>query len=104
MPCYYIHIRAAGLMMERLKAGVPAGSPLTQEKANALFEAAHQNCNYFAAGVYGPDLFFLLPDFMGDTGKMLSAIVDFGQHSGERHQRRHARRSISGALRVQRQF
>ena len=78
MPCYYIHIRAAGLMMERLKAGVPAGSPLTQQEANALFEAAHQHRNYFAAGVYGPDLFFLLPDFMGDTGKMLSAIVDFG--------------------------
>ncbi|MGD0122472.1 MAG: zinc dependent phospholipase C family protein [Candidatus Limnocylindrales bacterium] len=77
MPSYYVHIRAAAEMMEKLKAGVPAGSPLSQAEADALCDAAHQYSNYLAAGAFGPDLFFLLPDFKGDVGKGLLAVVDW---------------------------
>ena len=41
MPAWYVHIEAAAQTMERLKNGVPAGSPLTQAQANDLFGAAH---------------------------------------------------------------
>ena len=77
MPSWYVHIQAAAETMERLKAGVPAGSPLTQAQANDLFTAAHDNRNYLAAGALGPDLFFLLPDFKGDAGKGLLALIEF---------------------------
>jgi hypothetical protein len=63
--------------MERLKDGLPAGSPLTQDEADELFTAAHDNRNYLAAGALGPDLFFLLPDFQGDLGKGLLALVEY---------------------------
>ena len=56
---------------------MPPGSPLTQAQANDLFTAAHDNRNYLAAGALGPDLFFLLPDFKGDQGKGLLALVEF---------------------------
>ena len=77
MPSWYVHIQAAAETMEKLKAGVPAGSPLTQAQANDLFTAAHSHRNYLAAGALGPDLFFLLPDFKGDAGKGLLALTDF---------------------------
>ena len=77
MPAWYVHIEAAAETMQRLKGGVAAGSPLTQAQANDLFAAAHVNRNYFAAGALGPDLFFMLPDFKGDTGKGLLALVEF---------------------------
>ena len=63
--------------MERLQAGVPAGSPLTAGEADDLFMAAHDHRNYLAAGALGPDLFFLLPDFKGDAGKGLLGLVEF---------------------------
>ncbi len=77
MPSWYVHMQAAAETIARLKAGVPAGSPLTQAEADALFSAAHDNRNYLAAGALGPDLFFLLPDFHGDKGKGLLSLVDF---------------------------
>ena len=77
MPSWYVHIQAAAETMERLKAGIPAGSPLTQAEADDLFMAAHAHRNYLAAGALGPDLFFLLPDFKGDAGKGLLALVGF---------------------------
>lgn len=77
MPSWYVHMQAAAQTMESLKAGVPAGSPLSQAEADALFEAAHTHRNYLAAGALGPDLFFLLPDFKGDVGKGLLNLVDF---------------------------
>jgi hypothetical protein len=63
--------------METLKNSLPAGSPLTQVQAEELFTAAHDNRNYLAAGALGPDLFFLLPDYMGDTGKGVLGLVNF---------------------------
>lgn len=77
MPSWYVHMQAAAETMERLHAGVPAGSPLTQAEADALFDAAHLHRNYLAAGALGPDLFFLLPDFHTDQGRGLLALVDF---------------------------
>jgi len=77
MPSWYVHIQAAAQTMERLKNQLPAGSPLTKAEADDLFTAAHDNRNYLAAGALGPDLFFLLPDFKGDEGKGLLALVDF---------------------------
>ncbi len=77
MPSWYVHTEAAAQTIKRLKDGVPVGSPLTQAQANDLFTAAHDNRNYLAVGALGPDLFFLLPDFKGDTGKGLLALVDF---------------------------
>jgi hypothetical protein len=77
MPAWYVHIEAAAETMERLNAGVPPGSPLTQAQADHLFTATHDNRNYFAAGALGPDLFFLLPDFKGDAGKGLLALAEF---------------------------
>src|SRR3954449_3488875 len=77
MPSWYVHMEAAATTMEQLKTHLPAGSPLTQAQANALFTAAHDNRNYLAAGALGPDLFFLLPDFKGDAGKGLLALADF---------------------------
>lgn len=77
MPNFYIHLQAAAETMERLNAPLPAGSPLTRQEADDLFNVAHANRNYFAAGAYGPDLFVLLPDFLGDNGKLLQKIVEF---------------------------
>ncbi len=77
MPNYYIHLQAAVETMERLKANLPAGSPLTPQEADDLFKIAHANRNYFAAGAYGPDLFVLLPDFLGDNGKCLQKVIEF---------------------------
>jgi hypothetical protein len=77
MPNFYIHLQAAAETMERLKAALPAGSPLTRQEADDLFNVAHTHRNYFAAGAYGPDLFVLLPDFLGDTGKCLQKIIEF---------------------------
>ena len=77
MPSWYVHMQAAAETMEKLKAGVPVGSPLTQQEANDLFTAAHDHRNYLAAGALGPDLFFLLPDFKGDAGKGLLALAEF---------------------------
>jgi hypothetical protein len=77
MPSWYVHMQAAAETMERLKAGVPPGFPLTQAEADALFAAAHDHRNYLATGAIGPDLFFLLPDFHGDQGKGLLALVQF---------------------------
>jgi hypothetical protein len=77
MPSWYVHMQAAAETMQRLHDGVPPGSPLTQAEADALFDAAHTNRNYLAAGALGPDLFFLLPDFHADLGKGLLALVDF---------------------------
>ncbi len=77
MPNYYIHLQAAAETMERLRHGVPVGSPLSQKDADELYGAAHENRNYFAAGAYGPDLFVMLPDFLGDTGKFIRKIIDF---------------------------
>jgi hypothetical protein len=77
MPNSYIHIQAAAQIMERLKAGVPAASPLSQAQADDFYLAAHTHRNYFAAGAYGPDLFVLLPDFLADKGKILRKVVDF---------------------------
>ena len=78
MPSWYVHIQAAAETMELLKAGVPAGSPLTQAQADDLFMAAHDHRNYLAVGALGPDLFFLLPDFKGEAGKGLLALLDIG--------------------------
>jgi hypothetical protein len=77
MPAWYVHMQAAAETMEKLNAGVPPGSPLTQAQANDLFTAAHNHRNYLAAGALGPDLFFLLPDFKGDQGKGLLELVEF---------------------------
>jgi hypothetical protein len=77
MPSWYVHMQAAAETMERLRTSLPPGSPLTQAEANALFDAAHTHRNYLAAGALGPDLFFLLPDFKGDNGRGLLAMVEF---------------------------
>lgn len=77
MPNYYIHLQAAAETMERLKANLPPGSPLTPQDAIDLFNIAQVNRNYFAAGAYGPDLFVLLPDFLGDNGKLFQKIIEF---------------------------
>ena len=77
MPAWYVHVQAAAETMEQLKKGVPPGSPLTQAEADALYDAAHTHRNYLAAGALGPDLFFLLPDFKGDTSIGLLALLEF---------------------------
>ena len=77
MPSWYVHMQAAAQTTQALKDKLPAGSPLTQQQADDLFTAAHDHRNYLAAGALGPDLFFLLPDYMGDTGKGALALVNF---------------------------
>jgi hypothetical protein len=77
MPSYYVHIRAAAEMLQQLQANRPKDSPLSQEDAENLFEAGHTWQNYLAAGAFGPDLFFLLPDFKGDVGSGLLGLVKF---------------------------
>jgi len=77
MPSWYVHIQAAAETLERLNAAVPPGSPLTPTEAMALHKAGHDFRNYLAAGALGPDLFFLLPDFKGDVGGGLLALVNF---------------------------
>ena len=76
MPNWYVHIQAAAETMESLRDGVPPGSPLSQQEAGDLFTAAHDHRNYLAAGALGPDMFYLLPDFQGDKGKGLLALVN----------------------------
>jgi hypothetical protein len=77
MPSWYVHIQAAGQTMEQLRDGLPVGSPLTPAEAGDLFTVAHDHRNYLAAGALGPDLFFLLPDYKGDIGSGVRAMVSF---------------------------
>src|SRR5215467_11620156 len=77
MPSWYVHMQAAAQTMQTLKDKRPVGSPLTQQQADALFTAAHDNRNYLAVGAVAPDLFFLLPDYMGAEGKGVLALVNF---------------------------
>ena len=87
MPSWYVHIQAAAETLERLNAGVPAGSPLTAAEATQLHTAGHDHRNYLAAGALGPDLFFLLPDFKGDLGTTLLKLVRFALRRVEARRR-----------------
>src|SRR4051812_47062408 len=77
MPSWFVHTQAAMETMKHLKAGVPAGSTLTQAEADELFRIAHEHRNYLAVGALGPDLFFLLPDYLGSSGTSIRGMVDF---------------------------
>lgn len=76
MPGWYVHMEAAKLTAQRLQKGqVPPGSPLTAAQAQELGRIAHDWRNYLAAGALGPDMFYLLPDFKGDAGAVILAVV-----------------------------
>jgi hypothetical protein len=78
MPGWYIHMETAKRVVDRLRAGeVPPGSEMTANDARDLGELAHTWRNYLALGAVGPDIFFLLPDFKGDTGNVLLTVTDW---------------------------
>lgn len=78
MPGWYLHMEAAKETVDRLRAGdVPADFPGGVGRAQELGDAAEKWRNYLAAGAIGPDLFFLLPDFKGNTGNALLTFVDW---------------------------
>lgn len=75
MPGPYIHMEAARIAVERLRAG-PSDFPGGPDEARRLGEIGYKWRNYLAAGAIGPDLFFLLPDFKGTVGSVLLRFVD----------------------------
>jgi hypothetical protein len=84
MPGWYIHMEAAKKAADRLRAGdVPSDFPGGVVAAQDLGEIAYKWRNYFAAGAIGPDIFFLLPDFKGNTGNTLLRFVNWTREEWE---------------------
>ena len=78
MPGWYIHLEAAKLATDRLRAGdVPADFGLDPTEAGRLGDLAHTWRNYLAVGALGPDLFFMLPDFKAPLGSPLLNIAEW---------------------------
>lgn len=78
MPGWFIHMEAAKVAIDRLRAGdVPPNFPGGPQHAKELGEIAHKWRNYLALGAIGPDIFFLLPDFKSETGNVLLHFVDW---------------------------
>lgn len=78
MPGWYVHMEAARLAAERLRAGdVPPELGLSPADAQRLGNLAHKWRNYLATGALGPDLFFLLPDFTPPVGGPLIGVADW---------------------------
>src|SRR5690349_9631338 len=78
MPGWFIHMEAAKVAIDRLRAGdVPPNFPGGPQHARDLGELAHKWRNYLALGAIGPDIFFLLPDFKSETGNVLLHFVDW---------------------------
>ncbi len=78
MPGWYIHMETATMLAKRLQAAdLPPDATITPLDAQHLGEIAHEWRNYLAAGAIGPDIFFLLPDFKGDTGNVLLTVTNW---------------------------
>ena len=76
MPGWYIHMEAAKLAADRLRAGdVPPALGLDPAEAMRLGELCHTWRNYLAVGALGPDLFYLLPDYKQPVGSVLMNVV-----------------------------
>jgi len=76
MPGWYIHLEAAKLAADRLRAAdVPPGLGLDPTESVRLGELCHTWRNYLAVGALGPDLFYLLPDFKDPVGSTLMHVV-----------------------------
>src|SRR5580765_2919441 len=76
MPGWYIHMEAAKLAADRLRAAdVPPALGLDPAEAQRLGELCHTWRNYLAVGALGPDLFYLLPDFKEPVGSVLMHVV-----------------------------
>jgi hypothetical protein len=78
MPGWYIHMETAKQVVDRMRAGeLPPGLTMSPADAQAAGEAAHTWRNYLALGAIGPDIFFLLPDFKGNTGNVLLTVTEW---------------------------
>lgn len=78
MPGWYVHLEAAKLATDRLRAGdVPADLGLDPAEAARLGALAHTWRNYLAVGALGPDLFFMLPDFKAPLGSPLLNVAEW---------------------------
>jgi Zinc dependent phospholipase C len=76
LPGNYIHMESAKRVIDRLRAGdIPSDFPVDINQAKQLGEIAHKWRNYLAAGAIGPDIFFLLPDFLHIDGNAILVIV-----------------------------
>jgi hypothetical protein len=78
MPGVYIHMEAAKIAADRLRAAdLPAGFPVDAARAQEIGELCHTWRNYLALGSLGPDMFYLLPDFVDDRGITLRRAVQW---------------------------
>lgn len=79
MPGWFVHMEVARDVATRMRDGeLPGDLSLTPDQLTQLKdlgEKCHTWRNYLAIGSLGPDLFYLLPDFAGDTGDMVLTIV-----------------------------
>lgn len=76
MPGWYIHMEAAKLAADRLRAAdVPPALGMDPTEARRLGELCHTWRNYLAVGALGPDLFYLLPDYKAPVGSTLMHTV-----------------------------
>ena len=78
MPGFYVHMEAARIAVERLRAGdLQAEFPIDATRAQEIGDLCHRWRNYLALGSVGPDLFFLLPDYSSDRGITLRRTVEW---------------------------
>ena len=64
MPGWYVHMEAAAITAERLRAAnLPTAFPVDAVEMQELGEICRKWRNYLAVGALGPDLFYMLPDF-----------------------------------------
>jgi hypothetical protein len=54
---------------------VPAGYPISEAEAQQIGEFCHTWRNYLAIGALGPDLFYLLPDYVNTRGCMIAGLL-----------------------------
>jgi hypothetical protein len=79
MPGLYAHMDVARAALSNLGASAGSAAIFASNGpgAPALESIALNNPAYSALGAIGPDMFFLLPDFKGDTGTYLWGAANF---------------------------
>jgi hypothetical protein len=83
MPGWYVHMEVANRALQELGSGhlsEPSAHFQAPWDAQALSEICYRWRNYYALGAIGPDLFYLLPDFKGQSGdfirRAIGAVLD----------------------------
>jgi hypothetical protein len=79
MPGWYIHSETAKVAAQRLSdnTDIPAGLGFTAAEAARYGDLCHKWRNFLAIGAIGPDMFYLLPDYLNPIGNVVFSVADW---------------------------